>query len=319
MPAQNTTAPDISLNETQIMETLQGMAVGFRQWPEAPIFHWPEEAGLEYESVTFPSEDGVPLEGWFIPRAGSDKLIIANHPRLYNRAGLPAHMPPFNALNADPSSSIDVNFIPDYKILHDAGYNILTHDFRNHGHSGRAHGGVYSGGVYESRDVVGALRYVRSRQDTRGMTIGLFARSTGGNAAYNAIARHPREFDGIRAIVNPQPISANMSSRVDLERRGIPLRYLSVLDDMVFWQTSFRLHQFSPIPAARSVEIPTFIYQVRDDAITHPDDVQAIFDAIPTPEKKLAWIEDSILRWDGYLHFQREPAEILAWFDRYMN
>jgi hypothetical protein len=30
--------------------------------------------------VSFPSRDGVPLEGWFIPAPGSGRLIIANHP-----------------------------------------------------------------------------------------------------------------------------------------------------------------------------------------------------------------------------------------------
>ncbi|BBY06675.1 hypothetical protein MNVI_19930 [Mycobacterium noviomagense] len=44
----------------------------------APVLRRPGEVGLEYEEVFFPSMDGVPLEGWFIP-ADSDKLIIHNH------------------------------------------------------------------------------------------------------------------------------------------------------------------------------------------------------------------------------------------------
>ena len=35
-----------------------------------------------------PALDGVPLEGWFIPAAGSDHLIIANHPMGLSRSGI---------------------------------------------------------------------------------------------------------------------------------------------------------------------------------------------------------------------------------------
>uniref|UniRef100_A0A0B7KDE4 Serine aminopeptidase S33 domain-containing protein n=2 Tax=Bionectria ochroleuca TaxID=29856 RepID=A0A0B7KDE4_BIOOC len=312
--AQNTNSTG-PLNETQIQQELLNIATTFRQWPEAPLFHWPEEEGLQYESVTFHSEDGVPLEGWFFPREGSDKILLMNHPRLFNRAGLPSHLEPWATLAAPSGNNIDVNFIPDYKILHDAGYNILTHDFRNYGLSGRANGVLYSGGRYESRDVIGAIRYIRSRPDTGNMTLGLFPRCMGGNAVFHAMSRLPQEFEGIRVIVTPQPISANMSTRVDLANRGIPPSYIKDLDDMVFWRTSLHLDQYSPIPAARSVTIPTFIYQVRNDLQTKPDDVQAIFDAIPIPEKKLVWIENTTRRWDGYLYFQRQPQEMLEWLE----
>ena len=63
--------------------------------------------------------------------------------------------------------------MPDYKILHDAGYNVLVYDFRNYGLSGAANGGVMSCGVLEARDVIGSLAYVRGRTDLRDMAIGL--------------------------------------------------------------------------------------------------------------------------------------------------
>jgi hypothetical protein len=44
----------------------------------APVLRRPGEVGLDFEDVTFPSMDGVALEGWFIP-AKSDRLIIHNH------------------------------------------------------------------------------------------------------------------------------------------------------------------------------------------------------------------------------------------------
>jgi len=90
------------------------------------------------------------------------------------------------------------------------------------------------------------------------------------------------------------------------------------LDRRVRLVTSFAIAEFSPVPWANSVNVPTLLYQVRNDLYTRPSDVQAMYDAIPLAEKKLFWIEGTTRRWDGYAYFQREPREILRWFDRLM-
>lgn len=169
------------LSPSEVSEYLDKLARSFVEWPRAPILHTPEEVGLAYENIFFPSEDGVPLEGWYIPRVGSKKIIVCNHPRWFNRSGLPSHLEPWKSFGSAAGNDFEVNFIPDYKILHDAGYNILAYDLRNFGQSGAANGGVFSVGNYESRDVIGSLNYVRAREDTRTMSIGLFSRCVGGN------------------------------------------------------------------------------------------------------------------------------------------
>jgi hypothetical protein len=65
--------------------------------------------------------------------------------------------------------------------------------------------------------------------------------------------------------------------------------------------------------------VPTFLYQVRDDSYTRPSDVQAMYDNIPVVQKKLFWIEGTTRRWDGYAYFQKNPREMLEWFDTYMK
>ena len=74
------------------------MADSFGQQLRSPVMHWPSEQDLEYEDVTFTALDGVPMEGWFIPAAGSDKLIIANHPMGFSRSGIPAHLEPWRSV-----------------------------------------------------------------------------------------------------------------------------------------------------------------------------------------------------------------------------
>lgn len=307
------------MTHEQVQEALRRIARGFREWPRAPILHRPDERGLDYEDVFFPSEDGIALEGWFIPVPGSDRLVIANHPRWFNRAGLPSHLEPWRSFGAAAGNDFEVDFVPDYKLLHDAGYNVLAYDMRNFGHSGSANGGVFSVGNYESRDVIGSLRYVRGRSDTRGMTVGLFSRCAGGNATMFAMTRRPDAFEGIRCMVCPQPLSSRVALERALERLGIPAGYMGDLESYIRLETSFGLNQFSPVPWAKNVTIPTLLYQVRDDVYTRPEDVQSIYDNIPIAGKELFWIEGTTRRWDGYTYFQREPARILDWFARFMG
>ena len=65
--------------------------------------------------------------------------------------------------------------------------------------------------------------------------------------------------------------------------------------------------------------VPTLLYQVHDDVLTEPSDVQTMFDNIPVTDKKLLWIRDSTARWDGYLEFQRRPQPMLEWFASHMD
>ncbi|WP_030848036.1 hypothetical protein [Streptomyces sp. NRRL F-4474] len=47
----------------------------------------------------------------------------ANHPMLLNRYGFPSHLPPWQFV---PGNTIEVNYMREYRHLHDAGYHVLT-------------------------------------------------------------------------------------------------------------------------------------------------------------------------------------------------
>jgi hypothetical protein len=298
-------------------EALRRFADGFSSPRRSPVLHSPSEYGLDYEDITFPARDGVPLEGWFIPAPGSGKLIIANHPVGFSRSGIPTHLQPWHADWAPSGNGFEVDLVPDYKILHDAGYNVLTYDLRNHGLSSAANGGVVTHGFTESRDVVGSLEYARTRSDTRDMTIGLFSRCFGAVSTFAAMTRYPAAFDGVRCLVSPQPVTP----RYIVERRLAVIGLGDRLDDfdtLLRLRTSVGLDQRVPQEWAKNVRVPTFLYQVRGDTLTDPSDVQAMYDNIPVADKQLQWIEGTTARWDGYLEFQRRPQPMLDWFARYI-
>jgi hypothetical protein len=304
--------------EQQIDRLLQGMTDSFSQQLRAPILHSPAEHGLDYQDVTFPALDGVPLEGWFIPAAGSDKLIIANHPMGFSRAGIPTHLEPWRSIWAPSGNDFEVNLVPDYKILHDAGYNVLAYDLRNFGHSGAANGGIASSGIFEARDVAGSLAYARSRSDTAGMTVGLFSRCLGCSSTFAAMTQYPEAFDGVRCLVGPQPVTMKIIVQRRLAMAGVPADRIDDLERRLILRTSIGFARRAPQEWARNVRVPTFLYQVHDDVLTEPDDVQAMFDNIPVPDKKLQWIGGTTRRWDGYLEFQRRPVPMLDWFAAHM-
>lgn len=278
----------------------------------APVLRRPDEVGLEYENVTFPSMDGVPLEGWFIP-ADSDKLIIHNHFLPGNRYGYPGHLPEFGGLGG-----FEVNFLPEYKALHDAGYNILAYDIRNHGLSGQGNGGTAAIGLLEYRDVIGSLRYAASRADTRGMSKALLSVCLGADSTAVAWSKHPEEFSEIQAMIMLQPVSARPIVEEFVKGLGLPNGF-EQFDTAVHERTGFHLDEQSPVEHVKHVTVPTLVAQVHNDTMTRPEDVQSIYDALPVEDKRLHWIEGTSRRFDGYKYFGQHPDVAVDWFDSHVK
>ncbi|MCY4076239.1 MAG: alpha/beta fold hydrolase [Acidobacteria bacterium] len=108
-----------------------------------PLASSPAVFDVNYEDVTFPSAlDAVPLRGWFLPVAGSDRVVVINHGRNSNRTG------------------DDGQLVPHAEALVERGYNVLLFDFRAHGESG---GVRYTLGAAEQRDVLGAVAFLKAR------------------------------------------------------------------------------------------------------------------------------------------------------------
>jgi uncharacterized protein len=120
-----------------------------------------------------------------------------------------------------------------------------------------------------------------------------------------AMTRRPEAFDGVRCMVSPQPLSSGVALEQGLERLGIPLEYIRGLEERIRPITSFTLDQFTPVPWAKSVMVPTFLYQVRDDLYARPSDVQAMYDNIPVTDKKLFWIQGTTRRWTDTPAFRK--------------
>ena len=75
-----------------------------------PVHKTPADHGMHtWEDVYFPSSDGTPLEGWYIPsvKGESEKLIIINHPMPMSRSGFTGHFgEPFSGVD-----TLEIDFV----------------------------------------------------------------------------------------------------------------------------------------------------------------------------------------------------------------
>ena len=178
--------------------------------------------------------------------------MIANHPMGFSRSGIPAHLEPWHSIWKASGNGFEVDFIPDYKILHDAGYNVLAYDLRNFGHSCDANGGIASSGIFEARDVLGSLRYIRSRKETRDMTIALFSRCLGCSSTFYAMTIEPAAFADVRCLVGPQPVT--MKTIVDrrLALLGVSADKIHDLEQRIVLRTGIPFSRRTPQQWARA-------------------------------------------------------------------
>lgn len=279
----------------------------------------PDDYGMtEWEDIFFPAEDGVPLEGWYIPAKGgeSDKLVIFNHALPMCRAGFQGHFgEPWSTYDA-----VEIDFVIQMKHLTDAGYNVLAYDIRNHGRSGASNNGVSGIGQIEWRDCVGVKKYVDKHPRLSKMKVGLYSQCMGGNSQYEAINRHPELFKNVSCLCSPMVVSMRAIYQAFSELQGVE-QYLDLLDFELLKAGAFLMDEMTPQLSAHGVKIPVLMVQVKDDAWTkNPEDAQKTFDLLGSKEKELLWIEGTTRRFkDGYNYFGRYPEKIIGFFDKYMK
>lgn len=129
----------------------------------------------------------------------------------------------------------------------------------------------------------------------------------------------PAAFGGVRCLVGPQPVDTKTIVMQQMRLAGLPTDRMDDLENRIVLKTSIGFAARNPREWAKRVCIPTFLYQVHDDVLTTPGDVQTMFDNIPLEDKKLFWIDGTTRRWDGYAYFQYHPEQMLQWFASHMS
>ena len=126
----------------------------------------PADLSFDVEEVTFLSEDGLRMAGWYVPPENG-ALVILLHGYGGNRTAMIWH--------ADR--------------LTEAGYGVLMYDERA---SGESEGTYRSYGWEDPRDVAGALSFLKDKPGVDPGKIGIAGCSIGGQIALQGAAYYPQ-------------------------------------------------------------------------------------------------------------------------------
>lgn len=196
----------------------------------------PKQYGMNYENVSFVTQDNILIRGWFIKnRNPHAKTIILLH-------GYPADKG---------------DILPATIFLHEA-YNLLYFDFRYLGESE----GFYSTiGKNEILDLQAAIQYLHTRKID---TVGVWGFSMGGAVALMTAPLAPQ----IKAIV-AESSYARLDWMADEYYRIPLLRY--VLSDLTrFWGwliLQFDIKDVSPANAVEKLTIPVLLIHSKQDKV----------------------------------------------------
>jgi len=186
-----------------------------------------------------------------------------------------------------------------------------------HSARGAGSGGVIGHGVLEYRDVIGSLRYATSRADTKVMKTALYSRCLGANSTFVAIKKQPEEFRHILALIALQPAPPRAFVERALELAGIESG-TEMFNQALHRRSGYRLDDFRPIENTTVVTVPTLVAQVRRDFMMPESYIQEMYDIIAARDKKLFWIAETDVRFQGYNYFGNNPRLVLDWFDSHM-
>ena len=152
-----------------------------------------------YETAEFQSRDGeANLSAWYVPAENSEAAIIIVH-----------------GVNDCKQRAFTLTVAG---ILHNAGYNVLLIDMRNHGES-EVTTARHTGGIDESSDVLGAWDWLVEEKGLEPPSIGVLGFSLGAATSIMAAGEEPQ----IAAVWSDSSFAAiDDIARDELERAGIP-------------------------------------------------------------------------------------------------
>lgn len=252
----------------------------------------PADVGIDrWRDVSFESEDGLRLAGWYVPAENGATVILA-HGLGSNRAQL----------------------LDDAALLVAGGYGVLLLDLRN---SGDSEGDLTTLGYQEVLDVGGALAFVQAQPESDAEQVGLLGHSMGGATAILAAARYPQ----IKAVVAESTYTSvedNVSDSIKA-LTGLPAFPFAPL---VVWfgeqETGMDISQVSPLDAIGAIS-PRAVLIVHGelDAVIPAANAPRLYAAAGEP-KELYLISNA---GHGGLP-QAEPEEyrrrVVGFFDRYL-
>jgi fermentation-respiration switch protein FrsA (DUF1100 family) len=246
----------------------------------------PWEVQVEHEQISFVTEDGVTIRGWWFARPETSRVII----------GCAGHR----------GNKTDLLGIGSG--LWRAGNNVLLFDYRGCGESDHA---SQSLAHHELRDARAAIRYAQQR--VTDAEIGLLGYSMGGAVVIQVAAADP----SIRVVVADSSF-ATMRDVVaaGIRRRRLPTRpVLDLTDALTGLRYGYRFHAVRPLDVVGQIAPrPLLLIHGGADAITPVIHARWLYEAAGEPKE--LWILEDVPHCGGYFvdrpEYVRRVAEFFA-------
>jgi uncharacterized protein len=233
-------------------------AIGSALVAPAPAAIPDSALAVSHQAVSFPSQSGSTIHGWYVPGSPAGGTVVLMHGIRANRL----------------SMANRVGF------LHSAGYAVLLFDFQGHGEST---GRYITLGHLEALDAMAAVAYARQQQPGFVAAVGT---SLGGAAAL--LGPSPLPVDALLLEAVYTTIDKAVQNRLHM-RLGVIGEWLAPL---LLLQLKPRLGinvtDLSPLERIKQASAPLLIIGGAEDRHTTVADTQLLFDAAPQP--KSLWI-----------------------------
>jgi len=235
--------------------------------PRHSVENPPSRYGLNFSEVSFPSRDGVKLNGWFLTGTSGQKGEALQRPAVVICHGLGASKSDFTVLASN---------------LVQAGFHVLLFDFRAHGES---EGFRTSFGYLEQRDLEGAIRFLKQHPAVYPERVGAYGFSMGAAVVILTAARNK----DIKAVVSDSAFSSLEDQIVRIVTSfyhlpSIPFYSLAHgIYDLYFWTC---LKAVSPIDAVSKLSPrPILLIAGQSDDRMTATDAHRLYEAAVQPKE----------------------------------
>ena len=278
---------------------------------KSPVFETPDKYNLVYEDVTFKTDDNVTLSGWLI-KGSTDQVIIQSHFGVQcSRCGFTQQG---KGMMKNVLWTTDIHFLDQAKYLVDQGYSVLMYDMRNHGNSEQT--GWVSWGIKERKDVLAAVKFITTHKNYQNAHIGLLSICMGQGASVFAFGMEEemKSFKQLKAMISVQPLTYDYF----VKAMGLPKFLINSGNKYNKEKRNTDLTGDSFLPYAKDVSVPTLVIQNQNDPMTNMHMVEKFYDDLTT-EKEIMWLDLEKKRGAAYAWLGKQPAPIVAWFDKYLK
>lgn len=241
----------------------------------------PENFGLEFEKISFITDDNITLRGWFIPHKNpKSKTIILMH-------GYPADKG---------------DILPSTAYLAQE-YNLLLFDFRYLGASGGSYSTI---GIKETKDLKAAVNWLKSRGINE---VGVWGFSVGGAVALMAATDTPE----IKAIISDSSYASLKLLTPDLYRLpGLryPLGWMSGLWAKLL--LNIDIYKDSPQKAGQELKLPILIIHSQSDKVIPFTHGLLLQQALSNNAKAEFWFSKDLIHGERNIQYQQKILDFFA-------